>query len=259
MAAGDGCRSGVGSEDAGMADGTTTDGGGPATGSPSATRWSVVAAASAPDAAGRKALGWLCRRYWDPLCAHARRRGWGEAEDAVQDFLTDLIERGAIAQADRERGRFWAWLFVSFNNALANRAAAAQALKRGGRLQRQQMDEADLPAAAAAADGDAAFDRDWALTVLGHAQDRLAAEQADSGRWQALRPFLAANGDAAAYRAAGAGLGLGEGAVKVAIHRLRSRLRELVREGVAETLMEDDPRVIDAELDHLIAVLSAAR
>jgi RNA polymerase sigma-70 factor (ECF subfamily) len=218
------------------------------------TRWSLVVAAGSGDAAGREALAWLCRQYWDPLRAHARRRGWRDDEDAIQDFLVDLIQRGAFAQADRERGRFRTWLLTCLDHFLAKRAEAAAAQKRGGgRVER--LPDGDEVAGASAT----AFDRDWAQAVLGLAEDRLAAEQSDQNRWQILRPFLSVNGDADAYRAAGARLGLGEGAVKVAIHRLRARLREFVRAGVADTLAEDDPRVIDGELDQLIAALAERR
>ena len=219
------------------------------------TRWSMVLAAGSADAAGREALAWLCRQYWDPLRAHARRRGWRDDEDTIQDFFVDLIERGAIAQADRGRGRFRTWLLSCLNNFLAKRAEAAAAQKRGGGGRVERLaDDGEMVAAVAVA-----FDRDWAQAVLGHAEDRLAAEQTDAARWHALRSFLSANGEAAAYREVGARLGLGEGAVKVAIHRLRVRLRALVREGVADTLAEADPRVIDGELDHLIAALAADR
>jgi RNA polymerase sigma-70 factor (ECF subfamily) len=220
-----------------------------------ATRWSIVLAAGADDAAGREALAWLVRQYWAPLCAHARRRGWREAEDAVQDFLAQLIERGSIAQADPARGRFRAWLFTCLDHALANRAEAAAAQKRGAT--RTQGISDDLAVAAMPTD-EAAFDREWAEAVLAHAEADLARE-ADHERWEALQPFLRQQGDAVAYRAVGARLGLGETAVKVAVHRLRARFAELVRARVAETLSSDDPSAVAAEIDHLIAAVQAGR
>jgi RNA polymerase sigma factor (sigma-70 family) len=225
---------------------------------PSDTRWSVIAAAGTQDPAGRRALAWLIQRYWDPLRAHAKRLGCRDAEDAVQDFMVELIERNTIADADRSRGRFRAWLFVCLNHFIINRTVAATALKRGGARVKQSLDEAQHVAVDKNHD-QASFDRDWALAVLAYAHDRLASEQDDALRWQLLKSYLIENGDAGAYATTGNRLGLSEVAVKVAVHRLRTRLRQLVRDGVAETLEEEDPRIIDDELDHLIAALKDSR
>lgn len=216
------------------------------------TRWSVVLAAGGADAAGREALAWLCRQYWEPLCAHIRRRGWREDQELAQDFLTSLIERGSLRQADPQRGRFRSWLFCCLDHFLANQAAAAAAAKRGGGLASESLDEV----MAAPADPAAAFDRDWALEVLRAAEDRLQVETADVQRYAALRPYLERDGEAVAYRACGETLGLSDLAVKVAVHRLRLRFRELVREGIAETLAESDPEAINAELDCLVKALA---
>lgn len=221
---------------------------------PTATRWSIVLAAGAGGAVGREALAWLCRQYWDVLARHARRKGWDEAEDAIQDFFARLIERGAIAQADPARGRFRSWLLTSLDHFLANRAQAGGAMKRGGGRPDVVMPE-DHPVEPGRAE-DQAFIRDWALTLLAQAEDRLAREQQDDQRFALLRPFLMAAGDAAAYRKAGDALHLGEGAVKVAVHRLRARLTVLIREAIGDSLAEPDPRCIDHELDVLISALA---
>jgi DNA-directed RNA polymerase specialized sigma24 family protein len=216
------------------------------------TRWSVVLAAGQGDAVGREALAWLCRQYWEALCAHIRRRGWREDEELAQDFLTSLIERGSLGQVDPGRGRFRSWLLTCLDHFLANHAAAGKAAKRGGGRAPESLDGL----ASNAGDPGDAFDRDWALQVIRQAEDRLEAGMADARRYAALRPFLQGDGDAAAYRACGATLGSSELAIKVAVHRLRQRFRELVRESIAETLAESDPAAIDAELDCLTRALA---
>lgn len=220
---------------------------------PVQTRWSLVLAAGADDAVGREALAWLCRQYWDVLQRHAARRGWREADDLVQDFLAHLIAHRTMAQADPARGRFRSWLLTCLDHFLVSRARAATAAKRGGGAPPVALQDG---AAAPAVDDDREFTRDWALTLLARAEDRLAGEQRDAPRFAAYRPFLMAAADGAAYAAAGAPFGLGEGAVKVAVHRLRARLTALIREEIADSLAEDDPRSIDRELDLLITSLA---
>lgn len=221
------------------------------------TRWSMVAAAGTDTPAGRAALAWLCEHYWQPLRAHARRRGFRDDEDQVQGFLATLIERGSLVEADRDRGRFRSWMLACLDHFLANQVRHRQAMKRGSGRPDEVLDEAQVEAPAEA-DPAGAFDRDWALTLLAHAMQRLAAEQTGteaSQRFAALQVFLSANGDGAAYAAVGTRLGMTETAVKVAVHRLRQRLRELVRTEVAETLAVEDERAIDAELDVFLAAL----
>src|SRR5579862_7335821 len=186
-----------------------------------ATRWSLVARSAGHSASARAALAWLCEAYWEPLLRFAKRRGLDhhDAQDAVQAFFARLVERGVAAEADPAKGRFRTFLLAVFSCQLAHERERARALKRGG-------GRSDVPLEALGEAGPAAppvdpdFDRDWARAVLARALARLAAEQDDARRravFAALTPFLAADGDAAAYVAAGAPVGLGEGAVKVAV------------------------------------------
>lgn len=223
------------------------------------TRWSAVLAVGPDDARGRAALTWLCERYWEPLRRHARRRGCGEdeAQDLVQGFFARLLERRDLA-ADPARGRFRAYLLGALNHHLAHERERARTLKRGGDRHQVALDAATEPAAAAPPDHD--FDREWASALLARVLDRLEREHDGplAARFAALRPFLVANGDAGAYAATGARLGLGEGAVKVAVHRLRARYRDLLRAEVAETLADPgDVRAVDAEIADLLAALRA--
>jgi RNA polymerase sigma-70 factor (ECF subfamily) len=219
----------------------------------------VARAGGADGAEAQAALAWLVERYWEPLRRAARRWGCDEhqAEDAVQDFCCRLIERrvdlGAVAPGP---SRFRSWLLVVFRNALNDRRARQAAAKRGGGAVEVDARLVDPPAPPA---DDALFDRDWAEALLGRAIDRLAREHEtvdERRRFEQLRPFLTANGSSAAYAAAGRQLDLSEGAVKVGVHRLRGRLRELARLEIRETLAEPTAAEIEDELRALTDALA---
>jgi len=222
------------------------------------THWSHVLAARGAGTAARASLEWLCRAYWEPLRRHAQRRGWRDAEDCVQDFWLQILERGALAQVEQSRGRFRSWLLASLEHHLADAYDRSQAQKRGG-----GQPHATLEAAAAQAIGrdeelGRDFDRAWALNVLQRARIRLAHEHQDAAsrsRFVALEPYLDVNGSAQDYAAAGDRLHLSEGAVKVAVHRLRCRFTLALRQEVADTLAEPSEAMIDQELGDLLAAL----
>ncbi len=228
------------------------------------THWSVVLAAreeASPQSA--EALEKLCRAYWYPLYAYVRRVGHSpeDAQDLTQEFFACVLERRVVAKADPERGRFRSFLLASLKNFLAHEWEKARAQKRGGRAQMVLLDfataETRLGQPAAPGDSpDRAFDRQWALSVLDLVLGRLRDEYADSGRdnlFRALKETLSGGRSEIPYRELGARLGLSEGAVKVAAHRLRKRYRELLREEIAQTVAGPDE--IEAELRELFAAL----
>ena len=235
------------------------------------TRWSVVAAAgrgqpgstAPPDV--RAALSELCAAYWPPLYAFARRRGSApdEAADLVQDFFARLLEKGDLAAADPQRGRFRAWLLTAFKHHASNVRDRARAAKRGGGKAPLSLDASDAeqrfgPQLADPRTPEAEFERRWALLVLDRALARLAAEQQRAGKTRELdelRPFLVAGEEGAPYAQIAERLGRSEGAVKVAVHRLRRRYGELLREEVAGTLA--DPQAVEEEIAALMAALAA--
>lgn len=212
------------------------------------TRWSQISAAAGCD---RGALSWLCERYWEPLRGHLCRRGVDAhlAEDMTQDFFAAMLEGDLIQRADPVRGRFRTFLLACLEFHLAHSTERARAQKRGGGAVSDEL--ADPPAPDR--DPTHGFDHAWAESILERVRDRLHAE--GDARSHRLEAFLSANGDAAAYAAAGAELNLGEGAVKVAVHRLRNRFRELLRAEVAETLAVPTAEAIDAELGDLLSAL----
>jgi DNA-directed RNA polymerase specialized sigma24 family protein len=183
-----------------------------------------------------------------------------EAEDVVQGFFARLLEKGDLAAVSPERGRFRSFLLASVKHYLANERDRARAMKRGGGRQAIPLDvpgaEAVFAAdAASSAPPDAAFDRQWALTLLDRVQERLRDEFTAAGkgeRFEHLHPLLSGEG-AGSYREAAAALGLTQNAVMVAVHRLRQRFRELLREEIAQTVSGAEQ--IDEEIRDLFAAL----
>jgi len=207
---------------------------------------------------GARALDQLCGDYWYPLYAVSRRRGNDAhaAEDLVQGFFARLLEREDIARADPARGRFRGYLRTSFENYMRNEHAARTAAKRGGGRPHIPLD-AEQRYALEPADGDdpaALFDRAWAHSLLRSTLGRLRAEYAvrdKEGLFDALKAGLAGGGPP--YAEVAADLGMTEGAVKVAAHRLRQRYREALRTAVAETVESETE--IEDEIQALFRVL----
>jgi RNA polymerase sigma-70 factor (ECF subfamily) len=233
------------------------------------TSWSVVAIASgdAPDtAAQREALARLCAAYWFPLYAFIRWQGHSQnnAEDLVQGFFARLIEKNDLADADPARGRFRTFLLASLRHYMANEHDRQQALKRGGGV---RIVSIDVPAAEARLGNapsqrktpEREFGRQWALSVLEHALSDLRVEYEGRGRrelFEVLSPLLAGSADEEPSHAEAAQrANLSPGAVKVALHRLRSRYRNAIRRLVQETCADDDE--VEAELRHLLDALSS--
>jgi RNA polymerase sigma-70 factor (ECF subfamily) len=228
------------------------------------TRWSLVLAAGEGTAEGaREALGILLQSYWFPLYAYARRQGADPptAEDRTQGFFAALLEKGWIATANHERGRFRTFLLTAFKRYLSHQAERDRAQKRGGGATLLSIDSAEAERRYAREPShedtpDRAFDRAWALTLLRRVMDDLARELAEAGKadhLRVLRPHLNSRGSAPPQEAAARELGISEGALRIALHRLRRRYRALLRRAIAETL--GDPHEVDAEITHLLAIL----
>jgi RNA polymerase sigma-70 factor (ECF subfamily) len=213
------------------------------------TRWSVVVAAGAKDAAAREALSTLCATYWYPLYAYARRRGDDRerAADAVQGFFAALLEKGWVEDADAARGRFRSFLLTAFQRFRGKERARAATAKRGGGRAVLSLDFDDGESRLAAeagpeSDPERAFERRWALTLLARALDRTRREFETAGKaalFDALGPFVGGAGDGRPYAEVAARLGMTEGAVKVAVHRLRARHRENVRAEIRDTVADE--------------------
>jgi RNA polymerase sigma-70 factor (ECF subfamily) len=228
-----------------------------------ATRWTLVIAAARwenPEPAMR-ALTELCQTYWPPLYAYIRRQGHDphDAEDLTQDFFSRLLAKNYLADADPAKGKFRSFLLASLKHFLSNEWDRSRAQKRGGGVPIIALDALDDDARSRIepvdnASPDLAFDRQWALTVLDQALKRLRLEFAETGRekvFDELKQFLTGDAPAQSHAAISAKTGLSEGAVKVAVHRMRRRYRDLLREEVAQTVAT--PEEIDGEIRELFA------
>ena len=248
------------------------------------TRWSVVVACAAEqgEAAAEEtrrkdaALAWLCEAYWPPLYSFVRRRGYApaDAQDLVQGFLAFVLESQAYARVDPRHGKFRSFLLASLRNYLADVRDRASRLKRGGdrellaldagtldRAERVLAVELSSSLAGAVPDEERAFERGWALAVVGRALEELEREFTASGpararNFRELRPFLTGGAELPSQTEVAARLEVSLEVLRNTLSRLRSRYREALRAEVARTLLPDDD--VEAELRYLCRVLLAA-
>lgn len=232
------------------------------------THWSVVVAAGGADSQeASRALEELCRAYWYPLYSYIRRQGRSreDAEDLTQGFFERFLSSNPFAGVGAEKGRFRAFLLASLKHFLANEADREGRRKRGGGWQRISLDwnhaeerwTVDTALEAGGGSPEVAYDRAWAESLLEQVVGRLEAECAADGRgplFQCARGYLMVGEAAIPYADAASTLGMEEGAVRVAVHRLRKRYRELLRAELARTL--SDPSMVTDELRALRAALA---
>jgi len=229
------------------------------------THWSVVVTAGRSDTTrARDALARLCQTYWFPLYTYVRRRGNSpeDAKDLTQEFFARLLERNWVANADQEKGRFRSFLLSAMNHFLADEWDKARAQKRGGGVAPLplQLDTAETRYGVEPADNvtpERSFERRWALTLLDEVLIRLRVEYAHEGKtdlFAALNPCLVGERTSQPYAELAKRLGMSEAAVKSAVHRLRQRYRQLLRDEIAQTVA--GPEEVDDELRHLFAVLA---
>lgn len=225
------------------------------------TRWSLVVAAGSDDsAAARAALSELCDAYWYPLYAYVRHRGApaDDARDLTQAFLTSLIDRQDLKHVSQERGRFRSFLLASLQHFLANDAARQRTAKRGGGMRVLSLDTDEAEGRyrlepAGTATPEPLYERRWALMIIERVLARLRDEwnAEERGReFEALKACLLGRGPKGGYAKVASALGTSEGAVKVAVHRLRRRFQAELKRDIGETVA--DPADIDDEIRYLI-------
>lgn len=230
------------------------------------THWSVVLlAGNSHEPQADAALEQLCRAYWSPLYSYVRRQGHSphDAQDLTQDFFARLLEKEYLSLADPDRGRFRSFLLKSLKHFLVNDWMRGQAQKRGGGQKVVSFDDeaaerSYLQQSADQLAPEHLYDKRWAVTLLERAMERLQADYSAAGKrgvFDQLRGMLLTEGNAESYRQLAASLELTEGAVKVALHRLRHRFREAAREEIAQTVAT--PAEVDEELRYLMLALSA--
>ena len=231
------------------------------------TRWTLVLRARGASPEAQRALGELCAAYWQPVFRFLRREGRNDdtARELTQEFFARLLARPGLGGVEPGRGRFRADLLGAVKHFLDGERERANAAKRGGGEAPVSLEahagadtagELQIPDPLAMPQ-DAFFDRQWAVTMVDRAVATLAAEAEASGRgvpFAALKPWLLGEVPALSQAQTARELGISEGAVKVAVHRLRKRFRELVKVEIAQTV--HDPAQAQEELRYLIQVLS---
>jgi RNA polymerase sigma-70 factor (ECF subfamily) len=229
------------------------------------THWSVVLAAGDQESAvAQAALADLCAAYWHPLYAFVRRLGYDaeQSQDLTQEFFTRLLEKDYLKAVDRERGKFRTFLLASFRHFLANEYDRANAQKRGGgksilSLDFRASEERTRLEPSHALTAEKLYERRWALALLEQALSRLRKEYARGDRaslFDALKVFLTGEKAAQSHEQLARRLNMSVGAVTVAVHRLRQRYREVLREEIGRTV--NDPGEIDGEIRDLFAALA---
>lgn len=231
------------------------------------TRWTRVVAAQGVSVEAREALSDLCAINYEPVLRFLEASGHSadEAQELAHGFFADVLQRHNLGGADPAKGRFRSYLLGALKHFLINRRLHDQRQKRGGGMAALPLEmesethtqHGAVPAALRTETPEALFDRTWALAIIGRALTTLEQEATvtdSQERFQKLKPWLSTNAAAENQAETAAELQMSEGALKVAIHRLRKRFREAVRQEVSQTL--HDPRDLDSEMQHLIAALT---
>jgi RNA polymerase sigma-70 factor (ECF subfamily) len=231
------------------------------------TRWSLVQRAKADGEQGRRALSELCEAYYEPVLTFFRctLRDADAARDSAHEFFSELLAGDRIGGAERERGRFRSYLLGAAKHFLSHQRAARGCLKRGGGADPLPLDGSQCGLIACVPDTsllspEDAYDLQWALTVVARAVESLRRECAGAGRgefFEQVKPWLTGEADHGDQAAAAARLGMSPTALKVAVHRLRSRFRRLLKDEIAGTL--DDPAHVGDEMHALFAALGGER
>ncbi len=230
------------------------------------TRWSMILASAQTQAPGaRSALAELCRTYWQPLYAFARRRGYDHhrSQDLIQGFFLSLIESKSLSRVDPMKGKFRSYLLASLQNHMASEHTRENAQKRGGGMHFVSLDDDDSETKfrasvhASTLPAETVFEREWAVAAVESALARLEEDFEKRSKrevFNALKPFLLGDQPQGAYDRVAAELKISAGAVRTGVHRLRHEFRAQLRREVAKTV--ESPDQIEEEMRHLRGALS---
>lgn len=228
------------------------------------THWSVVLAAGQTGSPhSSEALEKLCGAYWYPVYGYIRRRGYEahDAQDLTQEFFAQHLRRNFLAGLDQSKGRFRSFLSASINHFLSNQKSRQRAAKRGGQFHFVSLDDDSaekryLREPMSDLSPEKIFEQRWAFAVFAQAMVKLRQIYAAAGKdkeFESLKGAIAAEEGSSTYATVGVQLKMKPGAVAVAVHRMRLKYRELVREEIAHTV--SDPAEAEEELQHLLAIV----
>ncbi len=229
------------------------------------TSWTMICEAGRKSSHSAEALSGLCTAYWYPVYGFVRRRGHSreQAEDLTQEFFARILEQGSLSAARRDRGKFRSFLLASTTNFLMNEWDRTSAQKRGGGAPALSLDfeVGEARYCREPSHGltpEALFERQWALALLDRVLARLREEYSrkkQESHFDRLRPFLTGEQERGQYQQLAFELNATEGAARTAVHRLRRRYGELVREEISATVA--DPKEVDGEIGFLLAALKS--
>ncbi len=211
-----------------------------------------------------EALAELCGMYWPPVYTWIRAQGRSahDAEDLTQEFFATLLARESLTTVAEEKGRLRTFLLVAAKRFLINDWEHRSAQKRGGGVPPLSIDHESAEASFTISDGvtpDVCFDQHWAITLLNTVLTKLEAEYAESGKgelYTELRQTVTVDAEATPYSEIATRLSMTEGAVRIAVHRLRRRYRELLHGEIAQTVDSSDE--VEAEIRHLLGLFSTS-
>jgi RNA polymerase sigma-70 factor (ECF subfamily) len=223
----------------------------------------VRSARDGSDSEARRALEDLCQTYWTPLYVFVRRQGYDAeaASDLTQAYFTELLEKDFLSAVEPTAGRFRSFLLASLKHFLSHQRDRERALKRGGGVSTLSLDadSAEARFGEQVCDDltpEQVFERQWALTMLERALERLRQEANEAGsaaQFERLKGYLTGQAGRAPYSEVAADLGMSEGAVRTAVHRLRKRFGAMLRAEITDTVA--DPDEADDEIRHLLSVI----
>lgn len=230
------------------------------------TRWSIVVAAGGPRSPNaRAALSTLCESYWYPLYAYSRRRGHThqDAQDLIQSFLASLLESEGLRVVDPKRGKFRSFLLTALKNFSAKQWRTESTQKRGGSSVILSLDYHEAEGRYFCEPEDertpeTIFEHKWAIAILESAMKKLSDEQRSAGkqaRFDLLKMHLGGDSEQVPYRELASTLGISEGAIKVAVHRLRARYGQILRDEISQTV--SNPGDLDNELRAIFDAVSS--
>lgn len=228
------------------------------------TQWTQVLAARGRTPEARQALSDLCAAYYGPVVTFLRCSGHDDdrARELAHEFFARVLEHGGLERLERGRARFRSYLLGAVKHFVSNVRKRQSAAKRGGLHSEVSFDPGtDTSPGIQIPDlrgrtPEQEFDRQWALTTLARSLQQLTSEERAAGReqeFEVLKPWLTGETQGHSQKDAAARLSMSEGAVKVAIHRLRKRFRKRVKTEIGQTV--SDPAQVDEELRSLIAAL----
>ena len=228
------------------------------------TQWSLIVRAAAADPAEReKALAEICTLYWPPVYAFIRSRGHSphDSEDLTQGLFAELLERNDFVKADSNHGKLRSYLMTATKNHLHSAHRRENRQKRGSGAVMLSFDALDaesrclIPEPLDDLTPERAFERQWAITIMENVVHELSQRYAAKNQtplFDAIKSCISPGATPGHQGVLAQQLGMSDQALRVAIHRLRQRYGEVLRQTVKSTLGSGEN--VDEEIGRMMTV-----